>query len=134
MSSSFKFLAHDIFQKNVRDFLEKYQEHKKSLFANLERARSSPFSGKPMHSLPKKLRQKVFRLWVGGASDFRFIYFVNKKQSSVFGIYLTLIPRAKFSYDNEDWIEALEQVVDDLENQKYDQFSQMDTEKAAKSL
>ena len=133
MSSSFKFLAHDNFQKNVRDFLEKHPEHKKSLFANLERARSNPFSGKPMHSLPKKLRQKVFRLWIGGASDFRFIYFVNKGQSSVFGIYLTLIPRAKFSYNKEDWLEALEQIVDDFEKQKYDKFAQMDTEKAAKS-
>jgi len=132
LSSSYRFLAHEAFRENLKDFLTNHPKHKKSLFANLERARSNPFSGKPMHSLPKKLRQKVYRLRIGGPGGFRFIYYVDKKNSYVLGIYLTLEPRAKFSYDQEDWIVVLESIVSDLEGQHFDNFAIMNTEAAVK--
>lgn len=134
MSNSYKFLAHETFQQKIKDFIETHPKHKKSLFANLERARSNPFSGKPLHSLPKKLRQKVYRLWIGGVTDFRFIYYVDRTNSFVLGIYLTLEPRAKFSYDKGDWIESLENIVSDLESQCHDKFAIMNTEEAAKQF
>lgn len=134
MSNSYKFLAHEAFQKKIKDFLTSHPKNKKSLFTNLERARSNPFSGKPMHSLPRKFRQKVYRLWIGGATDFRFIYYVDKKNLIVLGIYLTLEHRAKFSYDKGDWLETLENIVSDLEGQCFDKFAVMNTEAALKQL
>jgi len=57
---------------------------------------------------------------------------VDKKNSYVLGIYLTLEPRAKFSYDQEDWIVVLESIVSDLEGQHFDNFAIMNTEAAVK--
>ena len=131
MSNSYKFLAHEIFQENIKNFVASHKEHQKSLYANLERARSNPTSGKAMHSLPKKFRQKVFRLWIGGAEDFRLIYYVNKEKLAVIGIYLTLEPRQQFSYEKGDWLEVLERIVEDMERNKVDSFAVMDTKKAA---
>jgi len=129
LSASYKFIAHKSFQENLRAFLERYPEQKASLFANLERARSEPFSGKAMHSLPKKLRQKVFRLWIGGGSGFRLIYYVDRKNGFILGIHLTLEPRAKFSYEKSDWMDTLESVLNDLENSEMDNFLFLNTEK-----
>lgn len=109
--------------------MELYPEQKASLFANLERARSEPFSGKAMHSLPKKLRQKVFRLRIGGRTGFRLIYYVHKKKSLILGIYLTVEPRAKFSYEKSDWMDALESVSSDFENNEMGNFLFLNTEK-----
>ena len=83
-----------------------------------------------MHSLPKKLRQKAFRLWVGGPGDFRFIYYVNKEKSYVLGIYVSVVPRSEFSYEKSDWFEIMESIVEDLENENYDKFAQMNTQGA----
>ena len=130
MSSSFKFLAHQSFQENIKDFLSNNPKSQKALFVNLEKSRSNPFSGKPMHSLPKKLRQKVFRLWVGGPGDFRFIYYVGKEKSYVLGIYVSVVPRSEFSYEKSDWFEIMESIVEDLENENYDKFAQMNTQGA----
>lgn len=134
MSNSYRFLAHEIFQKNIKDFLGRYPEFKRSLFTNLEKARSNPFSGKSMHSLPKKFRQKVFRLWIGGPKDFRFIYYVDSKSLSVLGIYITLVPKSEFSYDKIDWLNNIETIVADLENKKYNKFAIMKTEEAIKTV
>jgi len=134
LPDSFRFLAHKTFRKNFEDFLKKHPTFTKSLFTNLEKARSNPFSGKPMHSLPKKLRQKVFRLWIGDANDFRFIYYVARQTLSVVGIYLTLEPRSKFSYDKSDWLGRLETIVVDLENENYNEFEILNTEEAVKKI
>jgi len=87
-----------------------------------------------MHSLKEKLRQKVYRLWIGGPKDFRFIYYVDKKNYCVLGIYVTLIPRPEFSYDNDEWLDNLENIVGDLEKQDYDKFEKLNTGRAAKSI
>lgn len=127
MSSFFRFLAHDAFLRHLNDFREKHPSFEKSLLANLKKAQSNPFSGKPMHSLPKKLRQKVYRRWIGGPEDFRFIYYVDRKQRVVLGIYLSLEPKARFSYDKCDWDNILGAIVADLENRNMDRFAVMKT-------
>ena len=132
MSNSYNFVAHEIFEENIRDFLKRYENFKKSLFTNLEKARSNPFSGKAMHSLPPKFRQKVFRLWIGDSGDFRLIYYVNKDSFSVLGIYITLESRANFSYEKSDWLDRLQIIVDDLGNA--DKFAILNTEEAVKKL
>jgi len=87
-----------------------------------------------MHYLPKKRRQKVFRLWIGGAKDFRFIYYIDRKSLSVLGIYITLEPKSKFSYDKGDWWDNIETIVSDLENKNYNKFAVLKTEEAVKKL
>ena len=134
MPNSFKFLAHEIFKENIEDFFEKHPAFRKSLITNLEKARSNPFSGKAMHSLPKKLRQKVFRLWIGDANDFRFIYYVERQILFIVGIYLTLESRSNFSYDKSDWLERLGTIVVDLENENYNKFEILNTEEAVKKI
>ena len=132
MSSSYKFFAHEIFDENIREFFKRYENFQKALLTNLEIARSNPFSGKAMHSLPPKFRQKVFRLWIGDREDFRFIYYVNKDSCSVLGIYVTLEPRANFSYEKSDWLDRLQMIVDDLGNPE--KFAILNTEGAVKKL
>jgi len=127
LSSSFKFLAHDSFLRNLKEFRQKYSKFEKSLLANLQRAQSEPFSGKALHSLPKKLRQKIYRLWIGGPEDFRFIYYVDQRQELVLGVYISLVPRAQFSYDEVNWDEILTEIIDDLDKGRMDKFAHMKT-------
>lgn len=87
-----------------------------------------------MHSLPKKLRQKVFRLRIGGPKDFRLIYYVDKNNKLVVGIFISILPRPKFSYDKGDWLITLEAISKDLEGQKWDNFSILNTEAAVENL
>ena len=80
-----------------------------------------------MHSLPRKLRQKVYRLWIGGPEDFRFIYYVDQKQKLVLGVYISLVPKAQFSYDKTDWDEILTEIMTDLEKGDMNKFVEMKT-------
>lgn len=80
-----------------------------------------------MHSLPKKLRHKVYRLWIGGPEDFRFIYYVDQKQQLVLGVHISLVPKAQFSYDKVDWDEILAPIMRDLEKGDMDKFAHMTT-------
>ena len=87
-----------------------------------------------MHSLPKKLKQKVFRLWIGGRKDFRFIYYVDKNNFYILGIFVTLQSRASFSYETSNWLDRVETIVTDFEDEQYGKFSIIDTEKEIRKL
>lgn len=73
-------------------------------------------------------------MWIGGPRNFRFIYYVHKETSSVLGIYITLEPRAKFSYDSDDWLENLKAIVADLQNEESEKFAELKTQEAVRSL
>lgn len=134
MSVSYKFLSHELFQKNINKFRNENPKSEKALFIALEKARSNPFAGKPLHTLPRDLQQKVFRLWVGGRSGFRLIYYVNREKAYVMGIYLSTVGRSKFDWEKSPWLEITQKILKDYSAGRYEKFAILDTETAAKSV
>ncbi len=134
MSVSYKFLAHKLFQENINQFRNANPRSEKALLVVLERARSNPFSGKPLRTLPKDLQQKVFRLWIGGRSGFRLVYYVDREKGYIMGIYLSTVVRSKFDWEKSPWLKITWRILRDYSAGRYEKFAILDTETAAKSL
>jgi hypothetical protein len=59
---------------------------------------------------------------------------VHKATQSVVGIFISLVPRAQFSYDQSGWEQILDEILADFEKDIESNFVIVNTEAAAKAV
>lgn len=124
MPSRYRFLVHDVFQKQLDDFLEANQEAWSSLLTQIKKTIDNPLSaGRMMHDVPaKKLQGKIHRLHVKGRRGFRFIYIVEPRSSVVVGVFVSTERRSKFDYSDVPWERIASDIYEDLTQSKWERF------------
>jgi len=113
---SYRFLAHTTFLELAHQLLQKCPSVKKKLNKQIEKACADPFhAGKCMREISHPdLQGSVYRLWVGGPKGFRMIYFVYRKKSIVFGVYVSPAVRKKFDYNKFPWLQNAIEIYNDF--------------------
>jgi hypothetical protein len=121
----FRFLAHDAFDDQCVEFLLTHPELSEQLATQLKKSVASPDSGRCLHEIPlAALQGKLFRLWVGGPQDYRYIYLFDSKPGVVVPVYISQVPRKKFDWDVGRFLQDASQIADDLEKGNTARFKQ----------
>jgi len=112
----YKFLAHTTFLELAHQLLENHPSLKKKLNKQIEKATADPFNaGSPMRRIQHPdLQGCVYKLWIGGRKEARMIYFVYRKKSIVFGVYVSPTVRKKFDYDKFPWLQNAIEIYNDF--------------------
>ena len=129
MPSEYRLLIHNSFQYQIDEFLEKQQPSWDCVVKQLRKIIDSP-EQLPMQNLPPQLSGKVFHVHVPGyhipsRKGFRLIYIVLIHQKIVLPVYLSLVIKSQFNYDEVPWQEYAHEIYEDLHNANMEKFTVM---------
>jgi hypothetical protein len=123
--SGCRFLVHDTFIERYICFQAEHPDAASSLQTQLKKSKEAPTSGSPLRriSVPS-LQGKLYKLWVGGGSGFRYVYYYHPGKSVVLPIFLSNEPRADFDWDTAPFQHIGERIVSDLLCGNFDKFTE----------
>jgi len=134
LTSSYRFLVHDTFVRQVKEFLDSLPKSVrpkvlKKLKTQFQKSIGNPVDcgSKCMEDIRGPLAGKIFRFHVGGGKGYRFIYLVIQDHKLVVPVFVIPDPKsiAKDSrsyYEKYPWFQYASEFYRDLLEEKYDTF------------
>lgn len=115
MTKPYRFLVHRIFKEQVELFLDQNISYWNSFVDQCRKACSDPFkAGSPFGRVSHEaLRGRIYRLWVGGPSRYRFFYLVDQATETILPIFLSIESRGRINYSKIPWKEYANEIYSD---------------------
>ena len=120
------FLVHDVFDKQLSDFLETLAEFWGDLFEAMRRSALDPGARGRLGGVANPaLQGSIYKEHVGGRDYYRYIYIYLPSKPVVLPAFVSMVLKKDFNYDSEPWEEIGSAIAADLDSGKESKFKKM---------
>ena len=134
MISSYRFLVHETFVRQAKDFLDSLPKSirpkvLKKLKTQFQKSIGNPVDcgSRCMYDIRGPLAGKIFRFHVGGGRGYRFIYMVMQEHRLVVPVFVfpdakTIAKDSRGYYEKYPWVEYANEFYKDVSEGKLEKF------------
>ena len=124
MQSQYSFLVHKTFLKQSEAFADRNFKHWNAFRTKCRQACLDPTNaGEILHGIVlPQLKGKVYKCWVGGRREFRFVYLFHSGCKVVLPVLITLELRSNIDWDKLPWQEYADAIYTDFTKGNHNAF------------
>lgn len=123
MPRSFKLILHASFREQALAIKKAYPKLEKPLVDALNEIVANPIPGTLQGITVPHLVGVIHKKHVGGNNGHRLIYLFFNKTDLVIPVFVSEVPKSRFSYDEIDWSAVCKPIYTDYKNKNYDAFT-----------